>query len=374
VHVPVGQSRDDNRTLHVDHRGRPARERPDLPVIAEAADPAAGRGQRGVRQLSLGQALAVIVAGNLFWAVVGLLAVSGPAPGTPSEVIMRAMFGIRGNRVNIAITGWFACVCYLALNWAAASLAAFSLAADLGAAPGTAAKVAIIVTIAAVTLAISVYGHATIVKLYLPFTVVLTAVFVVLAGYVLTRAQWGYRPAHPLHGTLLCATLAGALALVASAPLSYNNSADFSRYLPRRHPARLGRGVDGARRDPARLVPARVPAGRRAGHGREQRHDRLQLGPGPAGRRRPHPPVPQRRPRGTLGVAVTLYALLVSNFLDTMASMLQVMVALLGPSMAIYATDILLRRNRYDGRDLSDQTRTGPFWYTGGVNWPARPP
>jgi cytosine/uracil/thiamine/allantoin permease len=73
-------------------------------------------------------------------------------------------------------------------------------------------------------------------------------------------------------------------------------------------------------------------------------------------------------------VAVTLYALLVSNFLDTMASMLQVMVALLGPSMAIYATDILLRRNRYDGRDLSDQTRTGPFWYTGGVNWPARPP
>lgn len=72
---------------------------------------------------------------------------------------------------------------------------------------------------------------------------------------------------------------------------------------------------------------------------------------------------------GTLGVAMTLYALLVSNFLDTVASLLQVMVALLGPSMAIYATDILLRRNRYDGRDLSDETRTGPFWYTGGVNW-----
>ena len=52
-----------------------------------------------------------------------------------------------------------------------------------------------------------------------------------------------------------------------------------------------------------------------------------------------------------------------------MASLLQVMVALLGPSMAIYAADILLRRNRYDGRDLSDQTRTGPFWYTAGVNW-----
>jgi purine-cytosine permease-like protein len=95
--------------------------------------------------LSLWQALAVIVAGNLFWALVGLLAVSGPASSTPSEVIMRAMFGIRGNRLNIAITGSFACVCYLALNWAAASLAAFSLAAGPGAPPGTAAKVAIIV-------------------------------------------------------------------------------------------------------------------------------------------------------------------------------------------------------------------------------------
>lgn len=46
--------------------------------------------------LSLWQALAVIVVGNLFWALVGLLAVSGPASGTPSEVIMRAMFGTRG--------------------------------------------------------------------------------------------------------------------------------------------------------------------------------------------------------------------------------------------------------------------------------------
>ena len=44
--------------------------------------------------------------------------------------------------------------------------------------------------------------------------------------------------------------------------------------------------------------------------------------------------------------------------------------ALPGPSMAIYAADILLRRNRYDGRDLSDQTCTGTFWYTAGVgNW-----
>ncbi|MER5642726.1 cytosine permease [Kitasatospora sp. NPDC002227] len=45
------------------------------------------------------------------------------------------------------------------------------------------------------------------------------------------------------------------------------------------------------------------------------------------------------------------------------------MVALLGPSMAVYATDILRRRNRYDGPGLCDETPAGPFWYRSGINW-----
>src|SRR4051794_463095 len=40
-----------------------------------------------LKGLSLWQALAVLVAGNLFWLLTGLLAVSGPAAGAPSEVI-----------------------------------------------------------------------------------------------------------------------------------------------------------------------------------------------------------------------------------------------------------------------------------------------
>src|SRR5690349_6498343 len=82
--------------------------------------------------LSLWQALAVIVVGNLFSVLTGIVAASGPASGTPSEVITRAMFGIRGNRVNILITSWFISVCYLALNWAAASYTAFRLAERFG--------------------------------------------------------------------------------------------------------------------------------------------------------------------------------------------------------------------------------------------------
>ncbi|MBC3839658.1 nitrate reductase [Streptacidiphilus sp. 4-A2] len=348
--------------------------------------------------LDLWQALGVIVVGNLFWLLVGLLAVSGPASGTPSEVVMRAMFGIRGNRANIAITGWFVSVCYLALNWAAGSLAAFSLAGELGVNPDTALKVVIIVVVAAATLAISVYGHATILRLYLPLTLVLTVVFAVLAGYVLGHAHWGYRPAQPLHGSALWAALAGGLALIASAPLSYNNSSDFARYLPRDTPAVATAGwtafgafvpsllftalgaIAGTAldmTDPQTALEAILPSwfkplfllaivlGAIANNAMTAYSSGLALQA--VGLR-------IRRSRsvaldGALGVALTLYALLVSNFLDTVNNMLQLMVALLGPSMAIYAADILWRRNRYDGHELSDESRGGPFWYRGGINW-----
>ncbi|MYQ99055.1 nitrate reductase, partial [Streptomyces sp. SID6139] len=36
---------------------------------------------------------------------------------------------------------------------------------------------------------------------------------------------------------------------------------------------------------------------------------------------------------------------------------------------AVYAVDIVLRRNRYDGPALADESPAGPFWFTGGVNW-----
>ena len=52
-----------------------------------------------------------------------------------------------------------------------------------------------------------------------------------------------------------------------------------------------------------------------------------------------------------------------------MDSTLELTVAFLGPALAIYGTDILLRRNRYDGRELHDETAASRFWYDGGVNW-----
>ena len=72
---------------------------------------------------------------------------------------------------------------------------------------------------------------------------------------------------------------------------------------------------------------------------------------------------------GAVAVAITVYALFLSDFLDTLSSILELSVALLGPGIALYATDIVLRRNRYDGAALHDETPGSPFWYRHGVNW-----
>ncbi|ALG09710.1 purine-cytosine permease family protein [Kibdelosporangium phytohabitans] len=348
--------------------------------------------------LELWQTLVVIVAGNLCWILVGVVAVSGPAAGAPSEVITRAVYGIRANRVVIGVNGWFISVCYAALNWSAASVTAFSLFSRYGLDLDTAGKILVIIGIAAVTLVISVYGHATIVKLYPLLSIVLTVVFAVLASFVLGHTDWTYQPRNTLHGVELWAALAAGLALVASAALSYNNSADFARYLPRttKPAAVAGWTALGAyipsvlftvlgalaattldMRDPQTALAGMLPEwfdpvfliaviiGAIANNAMTIYSAGLAI---------QAIGIRMRRSRsvlldGTIGVLLTMYALLVSNFLDAVSSTLQLMVAVLGPMMAIYVADVLLRRNSYDGHALSDETKGGPFWYVGGVNW-----
>ncbi|MFE0865965.1 purine-cytosine permease family protein [Streptomyces rochei] len=347
--------------------------------------------------LTLWQALAVIVTGNLFWLLTGLLSISGPAAGAPSEVITRAMYGVRGNRVNNAVVGWLISVCYFALNLAAAATAAFALVEMAGITANTGVKVAVVMVVAALTLAIGVYGHAMIMKLYLPITLALTAAFAVVAVGVFRHTDFSYVPAEPLTGTDLWAVLAAGVTLIASGPLSYTTSADFSRYLPRTTPARsvvgwtfLGGFLPGAAVCSLGALAATVvdmtdpQAGLR------------QLLPdwfGPllllalvlgtiainaltaysAGLALQAVGIRIRRSLsvladGTAAVALTLYGLLASDFLDTVSNVLQLTVVLLGPALAVYATDTVLRRNRYDGPALMDETPGGPFWYTAGVN------
>ncbi|MET9493811.1 cytosine permease [Streptomyces sp. NPDC006552] len=348
--------------------------------------------------LTLGQALAVLVVGNAFWVLTGLLAVSGPAAGAPSEVITRALYGVLGNRVNNAVTGWMISVCYFALNLSAAAVAAFSLVEKAGVPAGTGVQVAVVVVIAALTLTISVYGHAVIVKLYPVITLALVAAFALVGVAVVRHADFSYTPAHHLGGADLWATVLAGTTLIAAGPLSYTTSADFSRYLPPtvRTRAVLGwtalggflpsvavgaLGVLAATTvdmtDPQSALESLLPAwfvpvfllalvlGTVAINALTAYSAGLALQAVGLRIRRSVSVLFD----GTAAVALTLYGLLISNFLDTVNNVLQLTVVLLGPSMAIYATDIVLRRNRYDGRALGDESPGSAFWFRGGVNW-----
>ncbi|MFF4319222.1 cytosine permease [Streptomyces sp. NPDC001568] len=348
--------------------------------------------------LSLWQALAVIVVGNLFWLLTGLVAIPGPAAGAPSEVVTRALYGVVGNRVMNAIGGWLISVCYFALNLAAAATAAFALVERAGIGANTGVQVAVIMLIAALTLVISVYGHAMIMKLYLPITLVLAAVFTVVAFAVVAHADFSHRPAEPpAAGAGQWALLLAGTTLIASGPLSYGTSADFARYLPRTSsPAAVAGWTALGSFLPSVVVGSLGAFAATAVDMTDPQHALQELLPGwfspvfllavvlgtiavnaltaySAGLALQAVGLRIRRSvsvllDGAVAVAMTLYGLLVSGFLDTVSNALQIIVVLLGPMMAVYATDVVLRRGRYDGLALADESPRGPFWYTAGVN------
>jgi len=348
--------------------------------------------------LNVWQAMAVVVAGNLFWALVGLLAVSGPSSGTPSGVVARSMFGVRGNRVNVAIVGWVIAVSYEAINLIVGSLAGFAFIDQIGLRATTPVKLIIVTATAVVTLAISVYGHATIVRVSSWFAVGLVACCAVLAVFVIQAADVHYAPTSAPHGTALWAAAFAGLTIIASGPLSWGSGADYARYLPETTSPRstaawtalggfapavllgalgvlAGTAVDMT--DPQTSLEAILPSwfypvfllaivvGSITNNVLTAYSSGLSL-----------QAVGVKASRastvffdGVVGVSLALYALFVSNFMDTVNSILELSVSLLGPSLAIYGADIILRRNRYDGQALHDESPSSPFWYRNGVNW-----
>ncbi|MFI6585124.1 purine-cytosine permease family protein [Embleya sp. NPDC050493] len=347
--------------------------------------------------LSPAQAIGVTLVGNLLWICTGVIAVSGPAAGTSGSVVSRAMYGVLGNRVVLVLTGWLIASAYLALNWSAASVAGIGLAKRLGLPDNAAVEAVIVCAIAGGTLLIAIFGHATIVRLYAALSAFLTLVFVVVTGYVLANTDWSYAPAEPLRGTALFATLTAGFTIVASSPLSYSNSPDLARYLPRdSNPLAIAGwtalgaylpsvvftsvGVLAATTldmsDPQRALESILPgwfiplfviavvANTMANNGMTAYSAGLSIQS--VGVRLAR--IPAVVIIGVLGTTMTLFATLVFDFLTSVNTMLELVVVVTGPAMAVAVTDLLLRRNRYDGSALLAARRDGPFGYRGGVH------
>lgn len=349
--------------------------------------------------LSLWEALAITVIGNLWWAVVGWLAVSGPAAGAPSVTIMRSMFGIRGNRLFGGALGVAIGLFYEIINIAFATLAAIAIFEHLGIGLPAGGGWAVLGGVAVLSFVISVYGHATINKLAPFFSAALAVVFVLLAAFVFGAADFTYQPTPLPDGEHWPMLLLG-FAIVASSPLSWGTGADYSRYLPTdvsKRAVALWTALGG-------FVPAILIGvlGVVAGTAIDMTDPQLTIAE----------IVPSWFVPLFLGMVVLssisnnvlvaystgLYAqglgirisraatviitgliatavagwfvFLAPSFLDTLNASLELAVTVLGPLVSIYAVDIVLRRNRYDGIALSDERRGSPFWYHGGVFWP----
>ncbi|HEY1105550.1 MAG TPA: cytosine permease [Agromyces sp.] len=342
------------------------------------------------------QALAVVVAGNLFFVGVGFLAVSGPPAGVPSEVITRTFYGVRGNRVVNVVLGWLIGVLYEAINLSVGALVGFTLVRWFAPDAPDAVMAAIVIGLALLTFTISVYGHATIVRISGWVMWALLAGIAVLAWFVLANADLSYVPdGGVLEGAELWAAAAAGFTIIASAPLSWLVGADYSRYLPERSsPAKVafwtafggflpavvigslgvlaGTVVDMSvpEESMAELVPAWfypvfllvVVIGSITNNALTAYSTGLALMASGIRWKRSITVVFD----AVIAVALTLYALFVSDFLGTVSGLLEISIAVLAPALGVYAVDIVLRRNRYDGIALQDESRGGPNWHRAG--------
>jgi NCS1 family nucleobase:cation symporter-1 len=182
--------------------------------------------------LGVWDGLAAIVLGTVAGAVVlGLLSHTGPRSGLPQIAFTRRIFGQNGARVGAFLTlflavGWFAVDTVIAAQAGVQLLALTSL----GAAAGK-LTFPLVLLIAALSVVVAVYGHATI-KVFetwgaIVFGLLSLVLFLALAG----QFKWGTGPS--VHGAdFPGAFVLGFMACFALVASWFPFASDYSRYLP----------------------------------------------------------------------------------------------------------------------------------------------
>lgn len=351
--------------------------------------------------LTLWQTFLVLVMASLGWIFTGIIAVSGPAAGTSGSVITRAIYGVLGNKIVVGLYGWLLAAVYLSLTWSAASVNGLSLLGRIGIAETPVLSIIVILVIAALTVIVAVYGHALIIKLYPYISNFLVIVFVVATLFMAPHFDWAYQPAEPLTGGNLAAAISIGFTMLVSTPLSFINSPDMARYLPEDTPpwrpalaTALGGGIVGilfsmigalivtsSDYDPARglmglfethlpgwffpiftiaVIVAAIALNGMTTYSASLSLQALGI---------PIKRIPSAVIIAVIGVVLTIVAVTIYDFTTSVAVMLQLIVVAAGPLMAVYTADVIMRRNRYDGLSLIDDSHTSPYWYRGGWNW-----
>ncbi|MFJ2617955.1 purine-cytosine permease family protein [Glutamicibacter sp. NPDC087344] len=351
--------------------------------------------------LEIWQSIAVILASSLLWILPGIVAISGPSAGTSGSVITRAVYGIRGNRFIIAIYGWFVSGIFLALNWVASTFMGAELLRRLGLGNETVGKAVVTVAISTITVLVAVYGHGLILKSYTAVTAALLVIFVLVTAYILPQVNLGFVQPEPLAGAEVWISVSIGFAILSSTPLSYSNSADLARYLPHETKpwrivaatalggavpgiifttvgvllgtvlsgAALDVGIDFALMDMLPnwlgiLLVAGVVLNTVALNGMTTYSASMvfqSIGV-------PIKRIPSAILIGVLGTIFTFALAMSTSLISAVNLMLQFLLIISVPTMAIFVADIVLRRNRYDSLQLFEQFPSGKYWYTNGFS------
>jgi len=177
--------------------------------------------------LGVWDGLAATALGTVAAAVIlGLLSNTGPRSGQPQIVFTRRIFGLRGSYLGAALTlflavGWFAVDCVIAAQAGAQLFGGGNRWLTFG----------LVLLIAAVSVAVAVFGHQTIKVLETYGAVTFAALSAALFLFLAPQFHWSQGPtvSGPDYAGAFVLGAMTCFALVAS---WYPFASDYSRYLP----------------------------------------------------------------------------------------------------------------------------------------------
>lgn len=353
--------------------------------------------------LELWQAICAVLVAACLWALPGTIAAAGPVAGTSGSVITRAIYGIRGNKIFVVVVGWFIGSVFLSLTWLASSFMGAELLTTWGVSDPVWVPIVVTLGVSVVTILVAVFGHGLILRAYPYLAAALFVIFVIVTVFIFGAVDWNYRAPQQLEGVALWSALTIGFTLLASNPLSFINSPDIARYLPRSIPpwriavatacggavpfiafttvgalfattlrsAPTEVGIDVALFHllPEWLAPILVLGviiNTIALNAMTTYTSSMALQAVGIPLRR----IPASVIVGAVGTAITVYLVLSSSLAEAAGLMLQFLVIVSAPSMAIFVVDVITRRLNYRPEELFDTTHTSAYWYTDGWGLP----
>jgi purine-cytosine permease-like protein len=183
--------------------------------------------------LNLVQAIfAAILGCVLSYALVGLVGVAGFKAGAPTMVVSRASFGVTGNKLPTLVS-YATCIGFEILLMAIATLAFGSILSRVGIGGGNVTLAIAFTIAAAVTIAISLLGHATIVRMATIFTWIYGIMIIPFMILEIPQIS-AHKVATLPTGHFLGGFIGGISIVAVGLGIGWvNTGSDYTRYLPR---------------------------------------------------------------------------------------------------------------------------------------------